>query len=126
MESCQSGLSCLFAKEMARNRARRFESFTLRFLLSGRLAGRTRDFGSRNVGSNPTPTTLTSCSGGGIGRHEGLKIPWPLAVRVRVPLRVQLRGVDQLVDRLVWDQEAVGSSPATPTNLEAVSTITSS
>ena len=27
---------------------------------------------------------------GGIGRHEGLKIPWPvMAVRVRVPLAVQ-------------------------------------
>ena len=26
-----------------------------------------------------------------------------------------LRGVDQLVDRLVWDQEAVSSSLATPT-----------
>lgn len=26
-------------------------------------------------------------SNGGIGRHEGLKIPWPvMAVRVRVPL----------------------------------------
>ena len=29
-------------------------------------------------------------SNGGIGRHEGLKIPWPvMAVRVQVPLRVQ-------------------------------------
>ncbi len=28
-------------------------------------------------------------SNGGIGRHEGLKIPWPvMAVRVQVPLRV--------------------------------------
>ncbi len=27
------------------------------------------------------------CRNGGIGRHEGLKIPWPaMAVRVRVPL----------------------------------------
>ena len=31
-----------------------------------------------------------SGSNGGIGRHEGLKIPWPvMAVRVQVPLRVQ-------------------------------------
>ena len=30
------------------------------------------------------------CRNGGIGRHEGLKIPWPvMAVRVRVPLAVQ-------------------------------------
>ncbi len=30
-------------------------------------------------------------SNGGIGRHEGLKIPWPvMAVRVQVPLRVRL------------------------------------
>ena len=29
----------------------------------------------------------TVCRNGGIGRHEGLKIPWPvMAVRVRVPL----------------------------------------
>ncbi len=27
------------------------------------------------------------CRNGGIGRHEGLKIPWPvMAVRVQVPL----------------------------------------
>ena len=33
---------------------------------------------------------LTGCSNGGIGRHEGLKIPWPvMAVRVQVPLRVR-------------------------------------
>ena len=32
---------------------------------------------------------LKGCSNGGIGRHEGLKIPWPvMAVRVQVPLRV--------------------------------------
>ena len=31
------------------------------------------------------------CPDGGIGRHEGLKIPWPvMAVRVQVPLRVQV------------------------------------
>ena len=31
----------------------------------------------------------SDCSNGGIGRHEGLKIPWPgMAVRVQVPLRV--------------------------------------
>ena len=30
------------------------------------------------------------CSNGGIGRHEGLKILWPvMAVRVQVPLRVR-------------------------------------
>ena len=30
------------------------------------------------------------CRDGGIGRHEGLKIPWPvMAVRVRFPLAVQ-------------------------------------
>ena len=29
-------------------------------------------------------------SGGGIGRHEGLKIPWPvMAVRVRLPSGAQ-------------------------------------
>ena len=29
----------------------------------------------------------TVCRNGGIGRHEGLKIPWPvMAVRVQVPL----------------------------------------
>ena len=33
---------------------------------------------------------LKGCSNGGIGRHEGLKIPWPvMAVRVQVPLRVR-------------------------------------
>ena len=32
----------------------------------------------------------TQCRNGGIGRHEGLKIPWPvMAVRVRVPLAAQ-------------------------------------
>ena len=30
---------------------------------------------------------IKQCRNGGIGRHEGLKIPWPvMAVRVRVPL----------------------------------------
>ena len=34
--------------------------------------------------------SILGCSNGGIGRHEGLKIPWPvMAVRVQVPLRVQ-------------------------------------
>ena len=28
---------------------------------------------------------------------------------------IQFRDVDQLVDRLVWDQEAPGSSPGIPT-----------
>ena len=33
----------------------------------------------------------TFCRNGGIGRHEGLKIPWPvMAVRVRVPLAALL------------------------------------
>ena len=35
-------------------------------------------------------SSLKGCSNGGIGRHEGLKIPWPvMAVRVQVPLRVE-------------------------------------
>lgn len=29
--------------------------------------------------------------------------------------QIEIRGVDQLVDRLVWDQEVVRSSRATPT-----------
>ena len=34
--------------------------------------------------------SVKRCSNGGIGRHEGLKILWPvMAVRVQVPLRVQ-------------------------------------
>ena len=62
------------------------------------------------MGSNPIPTTnillrylsiqiifcifvvffeTTKCSGGEIGRHEGLKIPWTVMfVRVRFPPRV--------------------------------------
>ena len=40
------------------------------------------------------PLFLTGCSNGGIGRHEGLKIPWPvMAVRVQVPLRVRLKSL---------------------------------
>ena len=36
--------------------------------------------------AGPSPV-FRSCRDGGIGRHEGLKIPWPvMAVRVRVPL----------------------------------------
>ena len=32
---------------------------------------------------------IVGCSNGGIGRHEGLKILWPvMAVRVQVPLAV--------------------------------------
>ena len=35
-------------------------------------------------------SSLVFRSFGGIGRHEGLKIPWPvMAVRVQVPLRVR-------------------------------------
>ena len=35
---------------------------------------------------------LTERRNGGIGRHEGLKIPWPvMAVRVRVPLAALLK-----------------------------------
>ena len=31
--------------------------------------------------------SLYKCSDGGIGRHEGLKIPWPvMAVRVQIPI----------------------------------------
>ena len=36
-------------------------------------------------------TNDTDRRNGGIGRHEGLKIPWPvMAVRVRVPLAALL------------------------------------
>ena len=41
------------------------------------------------AGSSPVfrSTHAYGCRNGGIGRHEGLKIPWPvMAVRVRVPL----------------------------------------
>ena len=41
------------------------------------------------VGSSPTETTRIRLHDG-IGRHEGLKIPWPvMAVRVRVSLELQ-------------------------------------
>ena len=37
---------------------------------------------------------IQGCSNGGIGRHEGLKILWPvMAVRVQVPLRVQMKSL---------------------------------
>ena len=37
-------------------------------------------------------TNDTGRRNGGIGRHEGLKIPWPvMAVRVRVPLAALLK-----------------------------------
>ena len=43
-----------------------------------------REFKSR------LPLKNTGRRNGGIGRHEGLKIPWPeMAVRVRVPLAAQ-------------------------------------
>ena len=50
------------------------------------------------------------------GIRAGLKILWPnRAVWVRVPLSALGRSVAQLVARLVWDEEAPGSSPGTPT-----------
>ena len=40
------------------------------------------------------------CRNGGIGRHEGLKIPWPeMAVRVRVPLAAQTNNRQTLQTR---------------------------
>ena len=40
---------------------------------------------------------------GGIGRHEGLKIPWPvMAVRVRFPFRAQ-EHLDTFTDQLTSD-----------------------
>ena len=40
----------------------------------------------------------SGCSDGGIGRHEGLKIPWAvMSVRVRFPFRVQMYFDYQLV-----------------------------
>ncbi len=42
-------------------------------------------------------------------------------VRVlHAPLKNHHRGVDQLIDRAVWDREAAGLSPATPTNVDEV------
>ena len=54
--------------------------------------GRGRGFESRfPLTPNRPPTFFIRKSrNGGIGRHEGLKIPWPvMAVRVRVPLAAQ-------------------------------------
>ena len=41
--------------------------------------------------AGPSPVFRSKgCSDGGIGRHEGLKIPWTeMSVWVQVPLRVQ-------------------------------------
>jgi hypothetical protein len=45
----------------------------------------------RSISLNYFVILLTTCPGGGIGRRAGLKIQWPfLAVRVQVPLRVQI------------------------------------
>ena len=42
-------------------------------------------------------------SNGGIGRHEGLKILWPvMAVRVQVPLRVQRTPCKSLICRAFY------------------------
>ena len=58
-----------------------------------------------------------------LNRRTGHSVPG-----VRIPLSPQIltnsstkynRGVVQLVVCLVWDQEVVGSSPATPTKLGA-------
>ena len=47
--------------------------------------------------------SILGCSNGGIGRHEGLKIPWPvMAVRAQVPLRVQIMPCNPLIMRLFY------------------------
>ena len=46
----------------------------------------TRNVSIENVSDKARPSHAQRRNGG-IGRHEGLKIPWPeMAVRVRVPL----------------------------------------
>ena len=82
--------------------------------------GNTQDFGSWFGGSSPLASTKeswlehlthnqavvgsipawpTQRSDGGIGRHEGLKIPWPvMAVRVQVPLGV-------LIINVIYDKD---------------------
>ena len=50
------------------------------------------------VASSSLVFRSTGCSNGGIGRHEGLKILWPvMAVRVQVPLRVQSKSLITLI-----------------------------
>ena len=48
------------------------------------------------------------CLGGGIGRHAGLKIPWPaMAVRVRFPseaLQNPLRDYSERVFKFLWTE----------------------
>ena len=96
--------------------------------MSGRLDGRTRDFGSRNAGSRPAPTTKQEY--GPAVQRSGRR-PVTAEIAGSNPVRTakssclaaknslrerekhsQKLGVDQLVDRVVWDHQAAGSSPA--------------
>ncbi len=60
---------------------------------------------------------------GGIGRHEGLKIPWEQSRVGSSPttgtskfLKTGRSSVGS--ERVVWDHEVAGSSPVAPTSLE--------
>ena len=64
----------------------------------------------------------TLCRSGGMVdtralRARGDKTPWRFesSLRHKLFLDRTLRGVAQLVERCVWDAEALGSNPSTPT-----------
>lgn len=59
------------------------------------------------------------CRGGGTGRRAGLKILFSQESVGSIPTPGTIIGVwRSWLARHVWDVEAAGSSPATPTSLE--------
>ena len=53
--------------------------------------------------------SLYNCSDGGIGRHEGLKIPWAvMPVRVRVPIGAQYQMIHSFrINSTVCEDSAI-------------------